>query len=183
MRPRKGEIKTTGESKKYRNSERYCWTKLRGLDVAGDTVRLLGRFNKLYFKNNCFRPRRACRSSSLQAGNSPLPFQGTSSQGTLWVVASHRLLPRHQPSFPASSPVQTYTGLRLGLSLRWPFRCAAVLLSDCHSTFKEHDMSKAQKSNKESKKKPLLTFKEKREARHHKRDIKDALPPPIVPHR
>lgn len=43
-------------------------------------------------------------------------------------------------------------------------------------------MSKVQKSNKESKKKPLLTFKEKREARHHKKDIKDALPPPIVPH-
>lgn len=44
-------------------------------------------------------------------------------------------------------------------------------------------MSKEQRSTKESKKKPQLSFKEKRAAKHHKRDIKDALPPPIVPHR
>jgi hypothetical protein len=54
---------------------------------------------------------------------------------------------------------------------------------DCQSTFKERDMSKAQKSNKESKKQPVLSLKEKRNAKHHKKDLKDAVPVPFLPQR
>ncbi|HEX5127447.1 MAG TPA: hypothetical protein VFW00_11955 [Rhodocyclaceae bacterium] len=42
-------------------------------------------------------------------------------------------------------------------------------------------MSKAQKSNKESKKEPALNLKEKRAAKHAKKDAKSAAQP-IVPH-
>lgn len=42
-------------------------------------------------------------------------------------------------------------------------------------------MSKAQKSNKEDKKQPLLSFKEKRKARHQKKELRDVMP--FLPHR
>lgn len=44
-------------------------------------------------------------------------------------------------------------------------------------------MSKAQKTNKEGKKRPLLTFKEKRIAKQHKKDSRDEIPVPFLPHR
>lgn len=44
-------------------------------------------------------------------------------------------------------------------------------------------MSKAQKTNKEDKKQPVLTLKEKRNAKHHKKDLKDAVPVPFLPQR
>lgn len=44
-------------------------------------------------------------------------------------------------------------------------------------------MTKTQKTNKEGKKQPLLTLKEKRNAKHHKKDVKDEVPVPFLPHR
>lgn len=44
-------------------------------------------------------------------------------------------------------------------------------------------MSKVQKTNKESKKQPLLSLKEKRNAKHNKKDLKDAVPLPFLPQR
>jgi hypothetical protein len=53
-------------------------------------------------------------------------------------------------------------------------------LSDCPHSDKEHDMSKAQKTNKEGKKQPLLNPKEKRVAKQLKKDGKDAVHTPFL---
>jgi len=44
-------------------------------------------------------------------------------------------------------------------------------------------MTKSQQSNKEAKKKPSLSLKEKRTVRKAKKDSKDSLPPFIAPNR
>jgi len=43
-------------------------------------------------------------------------------------------------------------------------------------------MSKAQKTNKEGKKQPLLSLKEKRAAKHQKKDVKDGVQTPFLQH-